>query len=69
MVEPSAGPDVHPSAQAKYYRQKAAEVRRLASRLWEPEAKKDMEAIAMRYEKLADALDQAENTRTPESSG
>jgi hypothetical protein len=56
------------SGHAKLYRKKAEELRQLASRLSAFSAKKDMEAVAILYERLADQIDPVERKRTPNLS-
>jgi 3-dehydroquinate dehydratase len=51
------------SAHADSYREKAAELRLLANHLLMPGARKDVEAIAVLYERLADTLDALEIKR------
>ena len=52
-----------PAEQARFYREKAAEFRRLADRLSAPGAKKDIEALAILYERLADTIEAIETRR------
>ena len=42
---------------AEYYREKAIELRKLASGMTAPNARKEFEAIAVRYERLADHIE------------
>jgi hypothetical protein len=45
---------------AEHYREKAIELRKLASGIIAPNARKEFEAIAVRYEKLADYIEGAD---------